>query len=112
MFYISPARGPQWEQNGHLPPLEIETKDQNFFENMKLAANFRVIHLIIAMTVYLSVYDTDNHTAQEPDSLFWCHAMMRLQFARTLSFACRRTLRTLLADCSTVGLYCATITLQ
>jgi len=41
-------------------PLEIGTKNHNFFENLKLAANFRVIHLIIVMTVYLSVYDTDN----------------------------------------------------
>jgi len=37
---------------------------------------------------------------------------MRLQFARALSFACRGRLRTLLADCSTDGLYCATITRQ
>jgi len=64
------------------------------------------------MTVYLSVYDTDNHTAQESSSLFWCHAVMRLQFARALSFACRGRLCTLLADCSTVGLYCATTTRQ
>jgi len=97
---------------GISPPLEIGTKDQNFFENLELAANFGVIHLIIALTVYLSVYDTDHHTAQEPSSLFWCHAMMRLQFTRALSFACRSRLRTLLADCSTVGLYCATITRQ
>jgi len=59
-------------------PLEIGTKNQNVFENLKLAVNFRVIHLIVAMTVYLPVYGTDNHTAQEPGSLFWCHAMMIL----------------------------------
>jgi len=64
------------------------------------------------MTVYLPVYDIDNHTAQKPGSLFWCHAMMRLQFARALFFACRGRLRTLLANCSTVDLYCATITRQ
>jgi len=93
-------------------PLEIATKNKNVFENLKLAANFRAIHLIVVMTVYLPVYDIDNHTAQEPGSLFWCHAMMRLQFARALSFACRGRLRTLLEDCSTVGLYCATITRQ
>ena len=86
-------------------PLEIGTKNQNFFGNMKLEAHFRVIHLIVAMTVSLPVYDTDNHTAQELDSLFWCHAVVRLQFARALCFACRGRLRTLLADCSTVGLY-------
>jgi len=64
------------------------------------------------MTVDLSVYDTDNHAAQEPGSMFWCHAMIILQFGRALSFACRGRLRTLLADCSAVGLYCATITRQ
>jgi len=94
------------------PPLEIGAKNQNFFLNLKWAAIFRVLHLIVAMTVYLPVYHTDNHTAQESGSLFWCHAMMRLQFARALSFACRGRLRTLLADCSTVRLYCVTITRQ
>jgi len=31
---------PQGEQNGHLPSLEIETKHQDFLENVKLAAQF------------------------------------------------------------------------
>jgi len=64
------------------------------------------------MTIYLPIYDIDNHTAQEQDSLFWCHAVMRLQFARALSFACRSRLQILLGDYSTVGLYCTTITQQ
>jgi len=29
------------------------------------------------------------HTAQEPGSLFWCHAVMRLQITRARSLACR-----------------------
>ena len=33
-------------QNGHLHPLEIETKDDNFLEKLKLAAQFRSIDLI------------------------------------------------------------------
>ena len=41
-----------------------------------------------------SEYDT--HTAQEPNSLFWYHAVMScLQFAHVRSFACRDRLRNL-----------------
>jgi len=36
-------------------PLEIGTKNQIFLENLKLAAKFRLNHLIFAMTVYLPV---------------------------------------------------------
>jgi len=57
-----------------------------------------------ATTVYVPVYDT--HTAQEPGSLFWCDAVMGLQFTHVCSFACRGRLWNLRADCSTVGLYC------
>jgi len=42
-------------QNGHLPPLEIRITNQIFLENLKLAAKFRLIHLIVAMTVDLPV---------------------------------------------------------
>ena len=59
---------------------------------------------------FICRYDTD--TAQEPGSLFWCHAMMSLQFAHVRSFACRGRLQNLLADCSTIGLYCVKITRQ
>ena len=52
----------------------------------------------------------DTDTAQEPGSLFWCHTIIRLQFAHVRSFACKGKLRNLLADCSAVGLYCATVT--
>jgi len=46
---------PQGAQNGHLPTLEIGSKNQNFLENMQSAAQFRLIDLILAMTVYLPV---------------------------------------------------------
>jgi len=40
-------------------PLEIGTKNQKFLENLKLAAKFRLIHIIVAITVYLPVrHDT------------------------------------------------------
>jgi len=37
------------------PPLEIGSKSKKILENLKLAAKFRKIHLIVAMTVYLPV---------------------------------------------------------
>jgi len=37
-------------------PLEIGTKNHKFLENMKLVAKFRLIHLIVAMTVYFPVW--------------------------------------------------------
>jgi len=47
----------QGEQNGHLPALEIEPKNQNFLENMKSKslAQFRLNDLILGMTVFLPV---------------------------------------------------------
>jgi len=45
---------PQGE-NEHLLPLEIGTNNQNFIENLTSAAQFRLIELIIAKTVYLLV---------------------------------------------------------
>jgi len=35
------------------PLLEIGPKNQNFLENLKSAAQFQLINLILAMTVYL-----------------------------------------------------------
>jgi len=50
------------------------------------------------------------HTSQEPGSLFCCDAVMSLQFAHVRYFTCKGRLRSLRADCSTVSLYCVTIT--
>ena len=60
-------------------PLEIGTKNQNFIENLTSAAQFRLIDLIISMTVYLPFFSA--HIALDPGSLFWCHAVMSLQVA-------------------------------
>jgi len=62
-----------------------------------------LIDLIIAMTVYLPAWHTLH---KESASLFWCHAVMKLQFTHVRSFACRGRLRNLRADCFTVRLYC------
>jgi len=55
----SPPPQPHWLdpdpplcQNGHLSILEIETKYQNFLENLPSATQFRLIDLFLAMTVY------------------------------------------------------------
>jgi len=53
----------------------------------------------------MTVFQCSTHTAQEPGSLFLCHAVMSLQFTHVCSFACRGR-----ADCSTVSSYCITIT--
>jgi len=42
-------------QNGQFPSLEIGTKNQNFPENLTSAAQFRLIDLILATTVYFPV---------------------------------------------------------
>jgi len=89
--------------------LEIETKNQKFQENLKLASKFRLIYSqLLLQWRFICRYDTD--IAQGLDSLFWCHTMIRLQFSHTRSFACRGRWQNLLADCFTVGLYRLTIT--
>jgi len=41
--------------NGHFPPIEIGTKNQNVLENLQSEALFRSIELLLAMTVYCSM---------------------------------------------------------
>jgi len=43
-------------KTGICPPLEIGTKNQKFLEHLKLAAKFRLLHFIVAMTVYLPAW--------------------------------------------------------
>jgi len=54
----------------------------------------------------------ETHTAQESGSQLWCHAVMSFQFTDVPSFVCGGGLQKSRADCSTVGLYCVTITRQ
>jgi len=44
-----------WVKTGICPSLEIKTKNQNFLENLASGAQFRLIDLILAMTVFLPV---------------------------------------------------------
>jgi len=53
---------------------------------------------------FICRYDT--RTAQEPGSLYRCHAVMSLQFTRVRSFSCRGSLWNWQADYFIVGLYC------
>jgi len=48
----------------------METKDQDFLENMKVA-QFRSIDSFLQCH-FICQYGI--HTAQQPDFLFWCHA--------------------------------------
>jgi len=99
--------GPPYRwQNRQLPlPVEIGTKNQNFLENLKSVALFRVINFL-QMTVYLSIWHSHCTRAR---FTVWCDAVMSLQFTHVHSFACRCKLRNWKADCFTVGLYCITI---
>ena len=69
-----------------------------------------LIHINCLYSCNICQHDTRG--AQVSGSLFWCHAVMSLQSTHVRSFACRSPLPNLRADCSTVGLYCATITLH
>jgi len=56
----------------------------------------------------------DTHTAQEPDSLFWYHAVMTNELAVhwIRCIACRGRLRNLGEDSSEISIYRVTITWQ
>jgi len=90
--------------NGHLPPLETGTKNQNFQENMNPTAQFRLIVFILAMTVYLPVW----HSLTQHKKWFWGNAVVSLQFTRIRCLA----LPNMGAGSSAFGLYCATIAWQ
>jgi len=96
-------------QNGHFPPGNWGLGTKNFHKPE--------VSNLIPITWFNSCKDglfgmTLTLAAQEPGSLIWCYAVMRLQFTHVCSFACRGRLRNLRADCSTVGLYCVTVTWQ
>jgi len=99
-------------------PLEIETKNENFLEKLKLAAQFRSVYLILEMAVYVPVWHS--HCTQArfivlvlcTVMMLWCYAVMSLQVTPVRSYACRGRWSNLRAVCSTVGLYCVTTTWQ
>ena len=55
---------------------EFLSKNQRFLEILKSAAQFRLIDLILEVTIFLPIW----HPAQYPGSLLWCHPMISLQF--------------------------------
>jgi len=91
------------------PLLEIGTKNQNFVANLKSGAQFRlkwfnscIDSLFSGMT--LTVHKKQVHC---PGVVQWwvCSSLMSAALP-----VCGDKLRNLRADCSTVGLYCVTIT--
>jgi len=46
------------------------------------------------------------HTARKPGPLFWCYALMSLQFTPIRSYACRGKWSNMRSVCFTVRLYC------
>jgi len=57
LLHLNNSHGrPQGGKNGHSLPLEIETKNENFLEKLKSAAQFQSIDLILAMAAYLPVW--------------------------------------------------------
>ena len=72
------------------PPCKLRPKTKNF---RKPEFNSQVpINSFNCCNESLSADDTD--TPQEPSSLFWCHAIMRLQFAHVRSFAAEASCET------------------
>jgi len=67
------------------------------------------VELILAMTVYFPVW----YTAQEPSSLFWCHAVVNcLQFTHIHYIYLQRQFAKVGNGRSTIGLHCVTVTWQ
>jgi len=58
------------------------------------------------MAVYLPVWYS--HCTRATFTVWWCHALVSLQFTHVRSFGYRDRLQNSRADCSTVGLYCVT----
>ena len=95
------VRGGGGGQNGHLLPLETELNNQNFLENMKSVAQFRLIDFILAMTLHLPV--RHSHCARARFAvLVSCSRELAVHF-------CCISWPNLGADSSAVGLYCVTI---
>ena len=99
------ARG----QNRNLPPaLKLGLWNKYFWKKMK-SASFRLIDLILAMTVFLPVWNS--HCTRVRFTII-VSCSDELAFPHVPSFACRGGVRKSRADCSTVGLYCVIITWQ
>jgi len=59
------------EKRAFSPPLGIGTKKQKFLENLKSASSFRLIDLILAITLYLQVWYS-HYTRASFTILVWC----------------------------------------
>ena len=66
-------------KTGVFPPLNLAEK-LKIFRKSEDSSSISIISIILAVAVYLPVW----HTAQELGSLFWCHAVVSLQFTHVL----------------------------
>jgi len=95
---------PQGGKMGLCPPLETGTKKQKFVENL-VSSLIPIDSLNSWKWRIICQYDT--RSALEPGSLFWCHAVMSLQFTHVHFFACRGRLPKL-----AIGLFCCWVLLR
>jgi len=99
---------PQGVKTVICPSLEIETKNQNLWENLTSAAQFQLVDLFLAMTVYLPVWHSHCIRARFT-VLGSCSGELSVHSSLLL---CLQGQVAKLADCFTVGFYCVTITWQ
>jgi len=76
---------------------------------MKSASQFRLIDIFLVMTVSLPIWNS-HCTRVRFTVLVSCSDELAVHYVP--SFACRGGLRKSRADCSTVALYCVTVTWQ
>jgi len=96
-------------RNGHLPP------PGNWKQGPKFSRNPEISNLIPNnwfTSCIDSLFAGVTLVPQKRQVQSWWCAVMSLQFTLVPSFVCRGRLRKLRTACSTVGLYCITITWQ
>ena len=84
----------------------------NWDTNEISLVSLKLIELILAMTVYFSVWHSHCARAKLTVLVSCRDALLVVQSCPLMSFACRGRLRNLWTDCSTIGLYCVTMTWQ
>jgi len=73
----------------------------NWDSELELSGKFDAgssIPIKIGLFLAKQLFASTTHTAQEPGSLFWCHAVLSLQFTHVCSFACKDKLPYLRRD--------------
>jgi len=96
--------------NGRLPPWKLGLRTKSFQRTWSQQLNSDQLTYLLQSQI-ICRYGT--HTAQEPGSLFWRHAVENVEFTPYVRyFACKVRLQNLPANCSTVGVNCVPINWQ